>query len=628
LEQFEPYAESIWHEAVAPVDSGFFGDGRSEGNGGIRGTGGVALVYSTLARYGPARERPRRIDRVSRALRYIAATHVTGSQRCIDGQQWGHGWQSGLWAATAGLAAALIEDELPPDVLAGCRRMVASEADRLAGIPPASGYIGNSRAEENAWNSNVLALAAAWLHEDARSQGWSEAARRYLVNTYTIVDSEDDPLRAWVSTTTMHPSFTIENHGVFHPSYQAVAGMSLGDSLLMARMTNEVVAVDLRGFAEHNVLRAWASLSQVLLDSGDFAYPSGLDWALHGYGQVSYYAWLARHFGHPVAAWAEEKLAGLIVDRQRCAGHGRFFGESLPDGFFREAVLARRLAVAYLHHRTASGDPPRGRAPEPVVTHWPDVKLILQRSPRGFVSVSYGARTVAIVVPTSRAFEDRPHIVTPRVPSLLSRGPEPHDRPARLLEFERTDVGFRAVLDIPAADEGSTVAHVQSTGDALAILEIPRNQRDEVGLGSGFPIGIENHELTGGSRRLVGVRGVVEVAAITGRVVSDLGRWANVDDRLGVIVGPDGTLEYRVAEGYNRPGAAEDTLRAVGLDLTRPRFAVFLPAATSQQTAEVLGKIQFAFGDDDVSLVVVSPSHHRITLGTHTPAITAPHSRN
>jgi hypothetical protein len=198
-----------------------------------------------------------------------------------------------------------------------------------------------------------------------------------------------------------------------------------------------------------------------------------------------------------------------------------------------------------------------------------------------------------------------------------------------LVEFETTGLGFRAVFDAPIAiDDGRIIVHVESTGDALAILELLRKSIGEVRLGSGFPIGIENHELTGGSRRLVSARGVVEVAARTGRVVSDLGRWANVDDRLGMIVGPNGTLEYRVAVGYNRPGAAEDTLRAVGLDLTKPRYAVYLPGVTSRQTAEVLANVQFTIEGDDVSLVVLSPSHLRITLGTHTPAITAPHSRN
>ena len=123
-----------------------------------------------------------------------------------------------------------------------------------------------------------------------------------------------------------------------------------------------------------------------------------MDWALHGYGQVSYYAWLATHLNDPLARWADARLAGLVAYRQEVNGDGRFTGESVPDGFYREAVMARRIAIAYLHH--VRGEFPAGpmQPPPPLVRHLPDIKLILHRSRRGLVSVSYGARVMALVI--------------------------------------------------------------------------------------------------------------------------------------------------------------------------------------------------------------------------------------
>src|SRR6185295_18381647 len=57
LVDFERYAESIWHTASGagrPPDSGYFGDGNSTGNGGIRGSCSVAFAYAVLVHSQPA----------------------------------------------------------------------------------------------------------------------------------------------------------------------------------------------------------------------------------------------------------------------------------------------------------------------------------------------------------------------------------------------------------------------------------------------------------------------------------------------------------------------------------------------------------------------------------------------
>ena len=94
LVDFEPYAEANWHTASysnAPADSGYFGDGASGGNGGIRASGGASLAYAVLAEALPAASnRAARLTKVRQALNYLANTHVSGTNVC-----WILGWALG-----------------------------------------------------------------------------------------------------------------------------------------------------------------------------------------------------------------------------------------------------------------------------------------------------------------------------------------------------------------------------------------------------------------------------------------------------------------------------------------------------------------------------------------------------
>src|SRR5258708_40249949 len=96
----------------------------------------------------------------------------------------------------------------------------------------------------------------------------------------------------------------------------------------MARLGMPAVAAELQPFAEHDVLNVWTNLQHLVLDSGEFAYPSGLDWELHDYEQNSYITWLATHFNDPLARWEDSQLAQLARYRQIVNGDGTFVGPS------------------------------------------------------------------------------------------------------------------------------------------------------------------------------------------------------------------------------------------------------------------------------------------------------------
>ncbi len=601
LTNFETYAGTIWHSASyanAPADAGYWGDGGSSGNGGIRGNSGVALAYAVLVRAYPSDPRlATRLDRIRQALNYDAETHVTGASVCADGHQWGWSssssgdWQTPLWTGSMGLACLLVQDQLPASTVQAVQRVVASEATHRAGIAPASGHVGDTKAEENGWDSNVLALGATWLNSNPNAALWLDAAKKYLANTYTVADTNGDPLAPWITTVTLYPDFALENHGFYHPTYQMVAGMSAGDSLLMARLADPTIATQLQAFAEHNVLNVWSNESHILLDSGDFAAPAGLDWELHDYEHNSYIAWLASHFDDPLARWADGQLAQLVRYRQAVNGDGRFVGPS-GGGFYREAVEARRTAIAWLHW--ANADYPTGptQAPGPAFEHLPDVGIIAQRGASGMMTICYGPQTngsaprvMAFIEPPAASVPDAPFITTPRLPGIIGLGALGNPTAARLVSLTTNATGFEAELQITNGANGTTEVYVNDTGETVGIVEVPWPVSVTGASSAGsFSVGIENDPLIGGSRLVEWTGGSAVITNRSGVARSITNDWLCVAGRYGLAAGPSGYFKYQAASGYNRSGAAEDTLQFVPQDSLGPRYAVWFPGESAAQT--------------------------------------------
>jgi hypothetical protein len=620
LERFEPWAESVWHDYGPIPGSGYFGDGATSGNGGIRGTCGIALAYAVLVRAFPgAPQRLHRLKRVEAALRYAAMTHVGAPDTAIDGKRWGvlssnsstdpRGWQSSLWASSMGFAAALVEKDLDPAVARACRRVVGEEADWLSKKAPGSGYRGDTKAEENAWQSNIVTLAAAWMPRDPRAARWLKVAKSYLVNTYTVPKDSTGPMASWITTQTLFPSFALENHGFYHPTYQMVAGMSLGDSYLMAYMLDTAVARDIRPFAEHNIEPVWKFLQRIVLDSGDLAFPSGLDWSLHSYEHVSYLAWLAAHFHDPQAMWAEPRLAGQILYRQAVNGDGRFVGESCPDGFYREAVEARRIAVAYLQNRIADFPKLSGTPPANITKDYKDAGLIVDRSSRTLTTVSYGPKTMALVNPLGGKNAAQRFLISPNTETLIGDAGK-----TELRHFTKTRTGFEAVLELASRKGRRSRMTIVSTPKAVVFLEVPADS-SRLPQGGWLLSAIENDPLTGGTRTLYWQGDSVTIKDRSGASASaDRKGWMNVDNWMGFVVPVPGVLTYQAPTGYNRNGSAEDFLRFLPENAHAPRAAILLPGMDAAQTARTLKHARWKTTRKKCSLVVSVPGQKRIRL--------------
>lgn len=615
LIRFEPWAESVWKDYPSIPGAGYFGDGQSGGNGGIRGTAGIALAYAVLVREFPgAPEYKRRLAHLQATLKFAEETHQSGPAGYVatDGKKWGayagidkkdkRIWQSAMWAATMGFAAALTEKQLDPAVVAGCKKVIAAEADLLSTIPPPTGFRSDSKGEENAWNTSVPALAAAWMPNDSRAGKWLLTAKLYLANTYSVPADTTGPLKKWISTQTLFPSFAMENHGFYHPSYQAVAGMSMGDTYAMVRFVNPQLCKQLEPFTGHNVLAVWNFIKDIVLDSGDLAFPSGLDWSLHSFEHISYLAYLTTRFKNPQAAWAEKKLSAQILYRQQINGNGAFVGESCPDNFYREAVEAVRIATAYLHHQLAGFPRLTGEPIKPRLINYPDVGLLLHRTGNLLFTISYGSKVTSLVYPLKGKNPRQDFITSPNIKSLIGGQGK-----AEMKNYRPTSEGFKAELIMTNAKGNNSHIYIQSNKECVALIQVFSKDIKQQPA-NWYLMAIENHALTGGKRTVYWDNGSAVFKERSGTPQKDINSgWVNIDNWLGMAAQPAGNFIYSNAKAYNRNGAAEDAILYGGSEKQRVRAIIIVPGCDRITTARLQKSSRLQVADGIIKFIYTTP---------------------
>lgn len=147
---------------------------------------------------------------------------------------WGDQWQSALWAAQVANAGWFLWNELSVSDRELVCRMLVHEADRFIDydVPyyrDISGNIiseGDTKAEENAWNSNILTIATAMMPHHEHHDRWmaknvemqiSAYATPEDINKDTVVDGVK--LNQILKGSNMNSNGTVINHNILHPDY-------------------------------------------------------------------------------------------------------------------------------------------------------------------------------------------------------------------------------------------------------------------------------------------------------------------------------------------------------------------------------------------------------------------------
>ncbi|WP_412538784.1 hypothetical protein R8Z50_23370 [Longispora sp. K20-0274] len=309
---------------------------------------------------------------------------------------WGNAWQSAHWAAFAGFAGWLMWDDLSVTDREYVRRMVESEANRFSSytVPyyrtEAGAFVtpGDTKAEENAWNAQLLQVATAMMPTHANYQTWmnkaielelSATARPQDVASTTVVNGRT--LDTWLNGSNVNSDGTVVNHDRIHPDYSEAIAMTTHAGLVYsmtrtptprAAMFNADVVYDALVDEEHvagtnpysadpKITYTVAAPGGTIYEDGtaDIYYPHPNDWGTQRRMQFATMDVMADAFGFDTlasqkGAYWEPLHAQKVFDMQNrfADGHtytGNYWDAGSEDTYpGREEWVAHHAGWAYL----------------------------------------------------------------------------------------------------------------------------------------------------------------------------------------------------------------------------------------------------------------------------------------
>ncbi|MEM6641433.1 MAG: hypothetical protein AAF616_00525 [Bacteroidota bacterium] len=223
-----------------------------------------------------------------------------------NGGKWGDHWQSTMWAAQAGRAGWMLWESLDDETKEMICKMVIYEADRH--IKPSyqikywNGEGGNSRAEENSWDSMPLQLAIAMMPSHPNVQAWKNISSKLLVSAYSIKNDmnrkkpkiDGKSPSEWLDGYNVREDGIVINHGLLHNDYMSSIAHLQMSGFMVFSLANQIVpqALDFnfRLIYKTLVTKQFESPPYVepggtmyIAGSPEQYYPQGTDWSQYRY---------------------------------------------------------------------------------------------------------------------------------------------------------------------------------------------------------------------------------------------------------------------------------------------------------------------------------------------------------
>lgn len=305
----------------------------------------------------------------------IAYDHKVNNTRKV----WGGDWQAAHWAYYSGYVAWLLWDEFSDKDHSNIIKMMVSEADRFLPTAPlyykdSTGKVlfpGDSKIEEDAWNAELLYLAAVMLPNHPHSNKWLHKAVEYLIAATALPSDLHNPkiihgqaVSNWVNGYNMEePGFVI-NHGIIHPQYNALASMINAPIVfaLAGKATPEA--------ARFNLDKIYYSVTSHLFSSppykapggtmyqegsADVYYPEGSDWGFGVYDNfanldiaAAAYGWDNLSQQHKGKYWAKLHINKVLSQQKRFADGHTYAGDHENSYPGREEAIASRMGSAWM----------------------------------------------------------------------------------------------------------------------------------------------------------------------------------------------------------------------------------------------------------------------------------------
>jgi hypothetical protein len=388
LANFATYMNNDFQEAQAPNSVGepcgcFKGENTmANDERGVRPNADLSMICAFLVKYGkgkvtlPAGISWGRIEELAmKSLVFAYSTHKANKLKvCSGGNYWGSTstsdavWESSLWAMSVAYSAFFQWDKLSDAQKGYVEKLLKAECnyELYRSIP--TGYAGDTKAEENGWEADVLAVTLGLFPNDPLAPKWFARLREFAINSYsqkddatntTVIDPEYDnkTVKDLYKGQNLYDDYTLQNHNYFHTSYQNVVIQELGEAALALKLFQQGLYGEEKwktnALMHNNDKVMQEVLYWLALADGELAMPNGNDWSLFLYDQITSYSTNACFLRDPHALMLENLAYKMIKARQTTTTDGSWLLRA-DVGARRMGVEAHRVMMTWLMHEVLS----------------------------------------------------------------------------------------------------------------------------------------------------------------------------------------------------------------------------------------------------------------------------------
>ena len=388
LANFTTYMKDDFQECVAPNSIGevcgcFKGEHTmANDERGVRPNADLSMICAFLLKYGRGKVKlPKGVawidieEMAMKSLVFAYSTHKANKLKvCAGNNYWGSTstndavWESSLWAMSVAYSAFFLWDKLNEVQKGYVYQLLKAECNYELQRTIPTGYAGDTKAEENGWEADVLAATLGLFPNDELAPKWFERLREFAINSYsqkddatdsTIIDPDynDKTIKDLYKGQNLYDDYTLQNHNYFHTSYQNVVIQELGEAALALKLFQKGLygkEIWKTNALMHNNDKVMKEvLYWLALADGELAMPNGNDWSLFLYDQITSYSTNACFLRDPHALLLENLAYKMIKARQTTTADGSWLLRA-DVGARRMGVQAHRVMMTWLMHEMLS----------------------------------------------------------------------------------------------------------------------------------------------------------------------------------------------------------------------------------------------------------------------------------
>lgn len=388
LAKFSKYLKNDFQDCAAPNSVGeacgaFKCNSTMQNNeDGVRSNADLSMISAFLVKYGkdkvtlPEGVTWDDLEKMAmKSLVFAYSTHKANKLKtCSGNTYWGstsgsdHVWESSLWAMSVAYSAYFQWDKLSDKQKGYIEKLLKAECNYELNRTIPTGYNGDTKAEENGWEADVLAATLGLFPNDEMAPKWFERLREFAINSYshkddahntTVIDPHYDKktVADLYKGQNLFDDYTLQNHNFFHTSYQNVVIQELGEAALALKLFQQKTIGEEKWKTNslmHNNDKVMKEvLNWLALADGELAMPNGNDWSLFLFDQITSYTTNACFLNDPDALMLENLAYKNIKARQTTTSDGSWLLRS-DIGARRMGVEAHRVMMTWLMHEAIS----------------------------------------------------------------------------------------------------------------------------------------------------------------------------------------------------------------------------------------------------------------------------------